>query len=118
VAEKFVCPHWVTGQKCKPYFPGHWFGRLVLAGVGASIAIAAPAVNCLKTVTAAPPTGPILISVIAWGALIVAAWVGSIVMAMHYEHDLWGSFVSSVGTPTLLIALITLPQLSSAGATP
>ena len=113
MAEKFVCPHWQPGQRCKPYFYEHWGRRLALAILGASIAIATPAVNCAKAVQIAPPSGPIAMSVIGWGILIFASWLGSIVLAMHYEHDPWGSFVSSVGTPTLLIALITLTPLNS-----
>jgi hypothetical protein len=113
VAERFACPHWLPGQRCKPYFYDHWGRRLVLAIVGASIAVATPAVNCAKAVQVTYPVGPVAISVIGWGGLIAASWLGSIILAMHYEHDPWGSFVSSVGTPTLLIALITLSPLST-----
>jgi hypothetical protein len=112
LTQKFVCPHWLPGQRCKPYFYEHIGRRLFLAIVGATIAVATPALNCVKAVSAAPPEGAIVFSVFGWGILIFLTWIGAIVLAMHYEHDPWGSFVSSVGTPTLLIALITLPQLA------
>lgn len=92
VAEQFVCPHWVPGQRCKPYFYEHWRGRLALAVVGASIALATPALNCIKALQVSPPAGPIAPLVIIWGILIAGAWLGGIVLAMHREHDLWGSY--------------------------
>ena len=102
-----------TRPTVQAIFYDHWIRRLVLAVVGASIAVATPAVNCAKAMQVVLPAGPVAISVISWGVLILATWVGSIILAMHYEHDPWGSFVSSVGTPTLLIALITLSPLSA-----
>jgi hypothetical protein len=81
-----------------------------MSAVGASLAVATPSLNCFKAVNATPPTGPIAVAVYAWGAAIFLVWMVSIVIAMHYEHDIWGSLVSGIGTPTLLIAAINLQQ--------
>jgi hypothetical protein len=78
---------------------------------GASIAVATPVLNCLKAVSNAPPSGSIAYSVILWGVAIAGVWAIGIAHAMHHEYDMWNSLISGLGTPTLLIALITLPQL-------
>lgn len=110
--EPFKCPHWQPGQRCKPYFYEHWRARLALAVFGASVAVASPGLNCIKAIGATPPAGPIAVSVVVWGVLILGAWLGGIILAMHYEHNPLSSFVTGVGTPAFLIALITLPPLN------
>lgn len=45
MADKFTCPHWRPGQRCKPYFETQTGRRLAIAVVGASLAIATPGVE-------------------------------------------------------------------------
>lgn len=110
---KFICPHWLPGQGCRPYFRVHWGARLFVAILGAALALATPALNFVNAISAAPPAAPLAWAVIFWGVLLVAVSVGSILLTIHHETDMWGTFVASVGTPSLLVALITLPHLVS-----
>jgi hypothetical protein len=108
---KFSCPHWVQGQSCKPYFHVHWSKRLVAAAVGISATLAAPVVNCITAVSHSPPAAPIAVVVWAWGILLAIGVVASIVITLHNEHDVWGCFISGVGIPALMVALISSPHL-------
>lgn len=111
MVEPFVCKEWQKGQRCKPYFTIHWAYRLVPAVLGASIAVAPATIACAKAVQDSPPVGPVAMTVIVIAGLIAGCWTGGIMLAMHNEHDLWGSFVSSVGTPAIFLALVNLSQL-------
>lgn len=82
-----------------------------MALVGSTIAVEIPVLNCIKVVSHSPPEAPILPAVVLVGVAIAVVWLVGIVMAMHHETDMWGHLVAGVGTPTLLLALITLPQL-------
>lgn len=108
---RFSCSNWVAGQACRPYFHVHWTKRFVAAAVGISATLAAPVVNCITAVSHSPPAAPIAVVVWAWGVLLIISALASIVITMHNEHDVWGCFISGVGIPALMVALINLPHL-------
>ena len=107
----FHCPHWIDGQACKPYFHVHSGKRLIAAAIGISATLAGPTVNCIAAVSHSPPVGGVAVAVWAWGALLGIAALASLVITLHNEHDIWGCFISGVGIPALVVALISLPHL-------
>jgi hypothetical protein len=113
--QPFVCPHWVAGQRCKPYFTshGHGFARFVFTVLGVLIALAVPLITLATTLSTNPPPAPLTPLVLAWGIALGLTAVGSIFLTLHHEVDTWGCLVAGIGTPTLLVVVMTglLPHL-------
>jgi hypothetical protein len=103
----FSCPHWRPGQACRPYFTTHWAARLLVVAVGVVLALMTPILNFVNTVAASPPAAPLAWSIYLWGVAIIIVAIASIVLTMHHETDMWGTFVSGVGMPSFFFALIT-----------
>jgi hypothetical protein len=108
---KFHCSNWVDGQACKPYFHAHWSKRLVATVIGIGLTLGGPVVTCFNAVSNAPPAGPIAAAVWGWGVLLAVGALASIVITLHNEHELWGCFISGIGIPALVVALINIPHL-------
>ncbi len=108
---KFICPHWRDGEICKPVFVVHWFWRLGLALAGISIVMANPVLTCIKAYSSSPPAAPIAIVVFSWAAVLAAGAIASVIITLYHEKDIWGTVVSSLGTPSVFTAFVTLPHL-------
>lgn len=113
----FTCPNWGPGQRCKPYIITNWlaqgFARVIFTLLGVAIALAVPLTNFGTAYTTAPPAAPLALPIIGWGVALILTSVGSIFLTLHHEIDSWGCFVAGIGTPTLLVTVMTalLPHL-------
>jgi hypothetical protein len=107
----FHCPNWTDGQACQPYFHVHWCKRLIATAAGIGATLGGPAVTCIKAVSQTPPAAAIAPAVWGWGCLLFLGALASIVITMNNEHDMWGCFISGIGIPALMVALISLPHL-------
>lgn len=101
----------MSGQACKPYFHVHWSKRLIATVIGICATLGGPVVTCLNAVSHTPPAAPIALVVWGWGCLLVIGAIASIVITMNNEHDVWGCFISGIGIPALIVALISIPHL-------
>src|ERR1700692_557171 len=108
-------PNWKDGQRCKPYFihRGQGIVRFILTLLGIVLALSVPMTTLITNLSAAPPpvgVGPI---VAAWGIAYLLVAIGSLILTLHTEAELWGCLVAGIGTPTLLVVIMTalLPHL-------
>ena len=107
----FHCPNWVEGQACRPFFHVHWSKRLVATVVGIGATLGGPIVNCVNAASQTPPSAAVAPVVWGWGCLLLIGAIASVVITMTNEHDVWGCFISGIGIPALIVALISLPHL-------
>ena len=116
--DPFTCPKWAeAGIRCKPYAVtnrfAHSSSRLIFTILGVLIALAVPLINFGTAYSAVPPAGPLALPIIGWGAALLLTAIGSIFLTLHHEIDSWGCLVAGIGTPTLLVTIMTalLPHL-------
>ena len=109
----FICPSWIAGQRCKRYFVQDWVSRAIFTILGVGIALAGPITNFATAYSAAPPTAPLVIPILGWGLALLFTAIGSIILTLRHEIDAWGCLVAGIGTPTLLVIIMTslLPHL-------
>lgn len=113
----FTCPHWREGQRCKPYFVTSWLhhglARFIFALLGVLIALTVPLITLANALSTNPPPPFLSPLIVAWGIALVLTAIGSLYLTLHHEIDVWGCFVAGIGTPTLLVIVMTgiLPHL-------
>ena len=109
---EFVCPQWAVGQACHRYFKIPFWGRAFSSFLGALTGLAAPSLNVITAIQATPANAPFSPAVWLWGVGLSVTGVAGIFFALHHEKDIWGCFLTSAGTPSCLLALAALPQLT------
>jgi len=116
--EPFTCPKWSqAGIRCKPYAVtsrfAHSSSRFIFTVLGVAIALALPLTNFAAAYSAVPPAGPLALPVFGWGVALLLTAIGSIFLTLQHEIDAWGCLVAGIGTPTLLVTIMTalLPHL-------
>jgi intracellular septation protein A len=91
----------------------HWLARFTFTLLGVFIALAVPLITLTTALSTNPPPPSLSPLVIAWGVALLLTAIGSIYVTLHHEIDVWGCFVAGIGTPTLLVIVMTgiLPHL-------